>query len=96
MHPSKYLRTATNSQNQYNKGKTKRKTSSIYVGVTFVKSTGKWRAQIMLNRKNIFLGDFDDEIEAGRAYDRGAIKYHKDFARLNFPEDKTEIRSPYL
>jgi hypothetical protein len=87
------LRTATNSQNQYNKNKTKRKTSSIYIGVTYVKSTGKWRAQIMLNRKNINLGDFDEEIEAAKAYDRGAIKYHTEFARLNFPgEDYNPVK----
>ena len=80
------LRTATNSQNQYNKNKTKRKTSSIYKGVTYIKSTGKWRAQIMFNRKNIALGEYDEEVAAAKAYDEGAKKYHGEFARLNFPE----------
>lgn len=82
------LRTATNSQNQYNKNKTKSKTSSIYKGVTYIKRTGKWRAQIMVNRKNIALGEYDEEIEAAKAYDEGAKLYHKDFARLNFPDER--------
>ena len=80
------LRTATNSQNQYNKNKTKSKTSSIYKGVTYIKSTGKWRAQIMVSRKNIALGEYDEEIEAAKAYDEGAKKYHGEFARLNLPD----------
>lgn len=80
------LRTATNSQNQYNKSKTKRKTSSIYKGVTYVKSIGKWRAQIMVNRKNIALGEYDDEIDSAKAYDKAARKYFGEFARLNFPD----------
>ena len=78
------LRIATNSQNQFNKGKTTRKTSSRFVGVTFIKRIGQWRAQIMLDRKNIFLGHFKDEVDAARAYDEAAKKYHGEFARLNF------------
>jgi len=81
------LRIATPSQNQFNKGKTTRKTSSRFVGVTFVKSIGRWKGQIMLDGKTIFLGYFDSEIEAAKAYDAAARKYHGEFARLNFPED---------
>jgi hypothetical protein len=80
------LRIATHAQNQFNKGKTRRKTASRFVGVTFVKSIGRWRAQIMLDRKNIFLGNFENELEAAKAYDAAAKKYHGEFARLNFPD----------
>jgi len=80
------LRLATCSQNQFNKGKTIRKTTSQFVGVSFVKSAGRWKAQIMLDRKTIFLGYFDSEIEAARVYDAAAKKYHGEFARLNFSD----------
>jgi len=38
--------------------------------------------------KRIRLGRFDNEEEAARAYDEAAKKYHKEFARLNFPDIK--------
>jgi hypothetical protein len=40
------------------------------------------------NKKRIELGYFRDEIEAAKAYDRAAMKYHGQFACLNFPDAK--------
>ncbi len=80
------LRLATPLQNQFNKKKTSKKTSSKFIGVSFVKHYRKWDSRISRNHKRIFLGYFLSEIDAAKAYDAAAKKYHGEFARLNFPE----------
>jgi hypothetical protein len=80
------LRLATHSQNQFNKGKTTRKTTSRFIGVFFEKQSGRWVARTTVGGKRIWLGRFDDETEAARAYDEAAREYHKEFAQFNFPE----------
>ncbi|MGA2070874.1 MAG: AP2 domain-containing protein [Sedimentisphaerales bacterium] len=80
------LRFATYSQNLANRSKTKSKTTSKYRGVYFDKRYGKWNVRIKWKYKTRWLGRFENEIDAARAYDKAARKYHKDFARLNFPE----------
>lgn len=55
------------SVNNHNRVK-KQSTSSQYTGVIFFKRTGKWRAQIKVNGKNIGLGYFIHEIDAAKAY----------------------------
>jgi hypothetical protein len=69
-----------------NRRKTSRKTSSRYIGVSFHKKKGKWMAVIGYKGKNVWLGRFDNEIDAAKAYDAAAKKYYGEFARLNFPE----------
>jgi hypothetical protein len=83
------LRVCTNTQNNRNRSCTKRKTSSVWKGVYWNKARKKWRARIYLNHKLIELGRFASEIEAARAYNAAAIKYHGEFARLNeIPESE--------
>ncbi len=79
------LRLATHSQNSCNR-RIKSKGSSRFRGVQFRKNRG-WVAVTYKNKKMIWLGTFDSEIDAARAYDRAAIKYHKEFARLNFARE---------
>jgi len=80
------LRFATRCQNMWNRRKTKTKTSSRFSGVHFHKLELRWGVQIQYKGKKIWLGYYDSEIEAAHAYDRAAIKYHGEFARLNFAD----------
>ena len=80
------LRTATHSQNQHNRMKTKDLTSSIYKGVSWHKANKKYKAAIRKDNKQIDLGYFSDEVLAAKAYDDAAKKLFKEFAYLNFTE----------
>ena len=79
------LRLATHAQNIYNRRKTTKKTWSRFIGVSFDKNSPAWVSCIHYKGKRINLGRFQNEIDAAKAYDKAARKYHKDFARLNFP-----------
>jgi len=80
------LRVATRSQNCQNVPKRKN-TSSRFTGVCFNKEHKKWCSYIGYKGKTVFLGYFDNEIDAARAYDAAARRYYGGFARLNFPEE---------
>ena len=78
------LRLATHSQNSCNSRRDKSNTLSRFRGVSFSKRKQKWFAAIRANGKKMWLGYFDNEIDAARAYDEAARKDHKEFAQLNF------------
>lgn len=61
--------------------------TSGYTGVNWVDRECKWRAYITYKRKFYSLGYYDDPIEAAKAYDRRAIEFYGERARLNFPEE---------
>lgn len=42
--------------------------SSIYKGVCFLKQSSKWKASIMVDGNRIYLGSFNDEEDAHKAY----------------------------
>lgn len=76
------LRFCTQSENCMNTRKYANK-SSLYKGVSFFKRDSNWRAQIMINRKEIHLGYFTSEVNAAKAYNEKAIELFGEFANLN-------------
>lgn len=81
------LRICTQAQNNLN-SRPKRNCSSRYKGVSFYKRDKIWQVQIFHNSRTIFLGRFDDEIEAALAYDRKAAELFGEFAYLNFKKSE--------
>jgi hypothetical protein len=79
------LRPATSSQNNCNTRKRGQATSR-YRGVGRATTSNKWVAQIKVNGRQIYLGTFDNKVDAAKAYDAAAKKYHGEFAVLNFPD----------
>jgi hypothetical protein len=77
------LRFCTQSQNNQNKKKTNRATSSKYKGVAWSKKDKRFRAKITVNKKDIYLGNFRTEEDAAKAYNDAAAKYFGNFAFLN-------------
>ena len=77
------LRFVTAQQNTWNKRKQKGSYSSRYKGVHWVKCEKNWRAVITCNKKVIYLGRFDDEEAAAKAYDEKAKELFGEYASLN-------------
>lgn len=61
--------------------------TSQYRGVNYNKQSKKWFSRITVKGETIYLGYFDSEIDAAKAYDAAVVKYGLPKSRLNFPED---------
>lgn len=66
--------------------------TSQYVGVCICRDRKKWRANINYRNKQYFLGNYNTEEEAARAYDEKAIEFHKENAKLNFPRKLDNVK----
>lgn len=75
------LRLATPSQNGQNAPAKSNNTSSCK-GVSWYAAGRKWRARIVIDKREISLGYFDDFEAAKAAYEAAAIKHFGAFARL--------------
>lgn len=72
------LRECTHQQNTINVGKKKNNTSGV-VGVSYRKDIDKWRAEINVNRKYIYLGIFSNFNDAVNARKRAEKYYFREF-----------------
>ena len=75
------LREATNAQNMANRPVQKNNACGVK-GVCWANRRNKWRAQIHVKSKNIFLGHFDSIEDAASAYAMASEKLHGEFSRV--------------
>lgn len=76
------LRLLTRRENLWNVRKKKGNFSSQFKGVHFMR--GKWVARIGYENKRIYLGWFNTQEEAAKAYDVASKEYHEEYGRRNF------------
>ena len=69
--------------NRENSSKDKIGGTSKYIGVSLVRRTNKWKAQIRINGNDKFLGHFDNEIDASKAYQKELKELIKEYKQKN-------------
>ena len=80
------LRPATRQQNCWNNRKRRPGSLSRYKGVSYSRRGRPWKAMLMIGGKRIYLGSFDTQIQAAKAYDKAAKIHFGQYAKLNFPD----------
>ena len=78
------LRIVTRAENLQAKQRKSVGCSSRFRGVTWNKHLKKWQAQVEFNKKNHYVGLFNNEIEAAKARDKKALELFGPIAHLNF------------
>lgn len=80
------LRVCTREDNSQNRAK-HIGSKSRFRGVSRPPGGRKWCAELTFKGENFWLGYFDEEIEAARAYDYRAVECRGPHARVNLPEE---------
>lgn len=78
-------RWVTQQQNSWNRSCNTRNGSSKFKGVHWNKIEQRWASRINGPNGKIFLGYFDNEIDAAKTYDAKAKELRGEYAYLNFP-----------
>ncbi len=78
-------RWATRCQQMHNTRKRRDAKHSKFKGVS--KYGNRWIVQFVANGTRFYVGRFDNEEEAARAYDKKSREVHGEFALLNFKEE---------
>lgn len=76
------LRVCSASNNAMNRGRQSNNKSG-YKGVIYDKERDKWRAEITVNKKRMYLGRYETVEEAAEAYRKAAELYHGEFAKVD-------------
>lgn len=76
------LRKCSHAENTRNRVKPSG-TSSRFKGVYRDSRRGYWRVRVSFEKRAHYVGVFQDEVEAARAYDAKALELHGEFARTN-------------
>ena len=76
------LREGTDQQNSFNR-KSREGSTSKYKGVSWDKQNKKWRAQYSYKGKVYYLGRYECEEEAAKAYDEATKPIHQHFHKEN-------------
>ena len=82
------LRLATHSQNQRNCRRHVANPSSQFLGVSWHKASGKWRADVQVDGKQVYLGLHATELAAALAREAFIVAYPELHARSNFLTEK--------
>lgn len=78
------LRLSTRAQNRCNQKVYRIDTkSSRFKGVSFDNKRKVWHVYINVSKKRSYLGCYEDEVDAAKAYNTAAVSLHKEFAALN-------------
>ena len=73
------LRDVTRAVNSENRG------ISNLIGASYHKATGMWRARIGVNGSRVFIGYYDNAVDAHAAYVDAKYKLHKGWVRCGNP-----------